>query len=57
MHRARDRALRRSAPHVADLLDCVFIETPYDSDAVVLATDNDILMAELERRCSLRPDV
>ncbi len=57
MHRAQERALQRGAARAADLPDCVFIETPYDSADVVLATDNDVLVAELERRCGLCPDV
>ena len=38
----------------ANSLDRVFIEAPYDGDAIVSVTDNDALVAELERRCDLR---
>lgn len=40
----------------ANSLDRVYIEAPYDGDAIVSVTDNDALVAELERRCGLRPD-
>ena len=40
----------------ANSLDRVYIKAPYDGDAIVSVTDNDALMAELERRCGLRPD-
>ena len=39
----------------ANSLDRVYIEAPYDGDAIVSVTDNDALVAELERRCGLRP--
>lgn len=39
----------------ANSLDRVYIEAPYDRDAIVSVTDNDALVAELERRCGLRP--
>lgn len=39
----------------ANSLDRVYIEAPYDGDAIVSVTDNDALVAELERRCGLKP--
>lgn len=39
----------------ANSLDRVYIEALYDGDAIVSVTDNDALVAELERRCGLRP--
>lgn len=40
----------------ANSLDRVYIKAPYDGDTIVSVTDNDALVAELERRCGLRPD-
>lgn len=40
----------------ANSLDRVYIEAPYDGDAIVSVTDNDALVAELGRRCGLGPD-
>lgn len=37
----------------ANSLDRVFIEAPFDGDALVSVTDNDALVAELRRRCAL----
>lgn len=39
----------------ANSLDRVYIEAPYDGDAIVSVTDNDALVAELGRRCGLGP--
>ncbi len=39
----------------ANSLDRVYIEAPYDGDAIVSVKDNDALVAELVRRCGLRP--
>lgn len=39
----------------ANSLDRVYIEAPLDGDAIVSVTDNDALVAELGRRCGLRP--
>lgn len=39
----------------ANSFDRVFIEVPYDGDAIVSVTDNDALVAEIECRCGLRP--
>lgn len=39
----------------ANSLDRVFIEAPFDGDALVSVKDNDALVAELRRRCALRP--
>ncbi|WP_075280310.1 PH domain-containing protein [Thermophilibacter provencensis] len=39
----------------ANSLDRVYIEAPQDGDAIVSVTDNDALVAELERRCGLGP--
>ena len=35
----------------ANSLDRVYIEAPYDGDAIVSVTDNDALVAELGHRC------
>ena len=40
----------------ANSLDRVYIEAPYDGDAIVAVKDNNTLVAELERRCGLKPD-
>lgn len=40
----------------ANSLDRVYIEAPYDGDAIVAVKDNNTLVAELERRCCLKPD-
>lgn len=39
----------------ANSLDRVYIEAPYDGDAIVSVTDNDALVAELGHRCALGP--
>lgn len=39
----------------ANSLDRVYIEAPYDGDAIVSVRDNDALVAELGRRCGLGP--
>lgn len=55
---AHVRGVRRTKTLLAgtaNSLDRVFIEAPYDGDAIVSVTDNDALVAELERRCGLRP--
>lgn len=39
----------------ANSLDRVYIEAPYDGDAIVSVTDNDALVAELRHRCGLGP--
>ena len=39
----------------ANSLDRVYIEAPYDGDAIVSVTDNDALVAELGHRCGLGP--
>lgn len=39
----------------ANSLDHVYIEAPYDGDAIVSVTDNDALVAELGHRCGLGP--
>lgn len=39
----------------ANSLDRVYIEAPYDGDAVVSVTDNAALVVELERRCGPGP--
>ncbi len=39
----------------ANSLDRVYIEAPYDGDAIVSVTDNDALVEELGRRCGLGP--
>lgn len=40
----------------ANSLDRVYIEAPYDGDAIVSVRDNDALVAELGHRCGLGPD-
>lgn len=40
----------------ANSLDRVYIEAPWDGDAIVAVKDNNTLVAELERRCGLKPD-
>ena len=55
---AHVRGVRRTGTlwaGTANSLDRVYIEAPYDGDAIVSVTDNDALVAELERRCGLRP--
>lgn len=55
---AHVRGVRRTRTFLAgtaNSLDRVYIEAPYDGDAIVSVTDNDALVAELERRCGLRP--
>lgn len=54
-HVRRVRRTRTFWAGTANSLDRVYIEAPYDGDAVVSVRDNDALMAELERRCGLRP--
>ena len=49
------RRTRTLLAGTANSLDRVYIEAPYDGDAIVSVTDNDALVAELERRCGLRP--
>ena len=49
------RRTRTLLAGTANSLDRVFIEAPYDGDAIVSVTDNDALVAELQRRCGLRP--
>ena len=49
------RRTRKLWAGTANSLDRVFIEAPWDGDAIVSVTDNDALVAELERRCGLRP--
>ena len=39
----------------ANSLDRIYIEAPYDGDAIVSVRDNDALVAELGRRCGLGP--
>ena len=46
---------RPSRAGTANSLDRVYIEAPYDGDAIVSVTDNDALVAELGRRCGLGP--
>lgn len=55
---AHVRGIRRTRTlwaGTANSLDRVFIEAPYDGDVIVSVTDNDALVAELERRCGLGP--
>lgn len=49
------RRTRTLLAGTANSLDRVYIEAPYDGDAIVSVRDNDALVAELERRCALRP--
>ena len=49
------RRTRTLLAGTANSLDRVYIEAPYDGDAIVSVTDNDALVAELERRCGLGP--
>lgn len=49
------RRTRTLLAGTANSLDRVFIEAPYDGDAIVSVTDNGSLVAELERRCDLKP--
>lgn len=49
------RRTRTLLAGTANSLDRVYIEAPYDGDAIVSVADNDALVAELERRCGLRP--
>ena len=51
------RRTRTLLAGTANSLDRVYIEAPYDGDAIVSVRDNDALVAELERRCALRPAV
>lgn len=56
---AHVRGIRRTRTlwaGTANSLDRVYIEAPYDGDAIVSVTDNDALVAELGRRCGLGPD-
>ena len=58
IHYAHVRGVRRTRTLLAgtaNSLDRVLIEAPYDGDAIVSVTDNDALVAELQRRCGLRP--
>lgn len=55
---AHERGVRRTRSlwaGTANSLDRVYIEAPYDGDAIVSVTDNDALVDELERRCGLKP--
>ena len=47
------RRTRTLLAGTANSLDRVYIEAPYDGDAIVSVRDNDALVAELERRCAL----
>lgn len=49
------RRTRTLLAGTANSLDRVYIEAPYDGDAIVSVTDNDALVDELERRCGLKP--
>ena len=49
------RRTRTLLAGTANSLDRVYIEAPYDGNAIVSVRDNDALVAELERRCALRP--
>lgn len=49
------RRTRTLQAGTANSLDRVYIEAPYDGDAIVSVRDNDALVAELERRCALPP--
>lgn len=55
---AHVRSVRRTRTlwaGTANSLDRVYIEAPYDGDAIVSVTDNDALVAELGHRCGLGP--
>lgn len=47
------RRTRSTLAGTANSLDRVFIEAPYDGDAIVSVGDNDALVAEIEHRCGL----
>lgn len=51
------RRTRTLLAGTANSLDRVYIEAPYDGDAIVSVADSDALVAELECRCGLRPGV
>ena len=40
----------------ANMLGRIYLEAPWDGDALVSVTGGNVLVAELERRCSQRPD-